>query len=66
MKESVIMRECVMMRECDDEGCMLVLAAEEERRTLRGHTEGLHCGKANSNQWAGVSTQPLGGGLRCR
>ena len=32
MKESVIMRESVMMRECDDEGCMLVLAAEEERR----------------------------------
>ena len=32
MKESVIMRESVMMRECDDEGCVRVLAAEEERR----------------------------------
>lgn len=32
MGESVIMRESVMMRECDDEGCVIVLAAEEERR----------------------------------
>ena len=32
MGESVIMRESVMTRECDDEGCVIVLAAEEERR----------------------------------
>ena len=34
MGESMIMRESVMMRRCDDEGCVMVLAAEEERRVL--------------------------------
>jgi len=32
MGESVIMRESVITKECDDEGCVIVLAAEEERR----------------------------------
>ena len=31
-RESVMMRESVIMRECDNEGCVIVLAAEEERR----------------------------------